>query len=111
MEMLEVIGWDTGMSGLAALLLIVGALLLGAVPQLIGESKFGVFEWLITSVAVLVGGWLGSEAFGEYSTWGYAFEGLYVWPALIGGVVLGVITDVIVRFSTGGTYTHEPRPV
>ena len=108
--MLELVGWDVGMSGYAALLLVVGAVLLGAVPQFIGEPKVG-YEWIFPAIGVLVGGWLGSEAFGRLSTWGAEFEGLYVLPALIGGIVLGAIVDVIVRYMTGGTYTHEPRPI
>jgi uncharacterized membrane protein YeaQ/YmgE (transglycosylase-associated protein family) len=108
--MLELIGWDVGMSGFAALLLVIGALLLGAVPQFIGEARIG-YEWVFTAVAVLVGGWLGSEAFGALSTWGAEFEGLFILPALIGGVVLGGIVDIVTRYVTGGSYTHEPRPI
>ena len=32
-------------------------------------------------------------------------------PALIGGVILGGIVDIVARYLTGGSYTHEPRPV
>ena len=108
--MFELFGWDIGMSGFAAILLIAGAVLLGAVPMLIGTATTG-FEWLVSAAAVLVGGWLGSEAFGALSTWGAEFEGLFVLPALIGGVVLGAIVDVVTRYVTGGSYTHEPRPI
>ena len=108
--MLDLFGWDVGMSTLAAILLVVGALLIGAIPQFIGEPRIG-FEWLFTAAAVLVGGWLGSEAFGTASTWGFEFEGLYVLPAIIGGVILGGVVDVVVRYLSGGSYTHEPRPV
>lgn len=108
--MFDLFGWEIGMSGLAAIVLIVGALLIGGVSQFIGDPRIG-YEWLFTAAAVLVGGWLGSEAFGAASTWGPAFEGLYIVPALIGGVVLGAIVDVIVRYLSGGTYRHEPRPI
>jgi hypothetical protein len=27
-------------------------------------------------------------------------------PALIGGLVLGLVVEVVTRFVTGGTYTH-----
>ncbi len=108
--MLELFGWNVGMTTFAALLLVVGALLISAVPQFIGETTFG-FEWIVAAAAVLVGGWIGSEALGAASTWGFAFEGLYVLPALIGGVILGVAVDAITRYTTGGSYTHAPRGI
>jgi hypothetical protein len=108
--MLELFGWDVGMSGLAVILLVAGALVIGAIPLFIGEARTG-FEWLATGAAVLVGGWLGSEAFGGISTFGPAFEGLYLVTALVGGVVLGAVADVAVRYVTGGTYTHVARPI
>ncbi|HET8571623.1 MAG TPA: hypothetical protein VFN14_07015 [Candidatus Limnocylindria bacterium] len=108
--MLELFDWNVGMSGIAVILLIAGALVLGAVPLFVGEPKTG-YEWLVSAAAVLVGGWLGSEAFGSLSTFGPAFDGLYLVTALIGGIVLGVVVDAAVRYMTGGSYTHAPRPV
>lgn len=108
--MLDLFGWDVGMSGLAVILLVAGALLIGAIPLFIGEARTG-YEWLATAAAVLVGGWLGSEAFGGISTFGPVFEGLYLVTAAIGGVVLGAVVDVAVRYVTGGSYTHAARPV
>lgn len=107
---MQLFGWDVGMTTFAAILLVVGAIILGAIPQFIGEARIG-FEWVFTVAAVLVGGWVGSEAFGTLSTWGPELEGLYVLPAIIGGVVLGAVVDVIVRYLSGGTYMHEPRPI
>lgn len=109
-EMLEIFGWNVGMSTFAAILLVIGAVLLGVIPQFIGEPKLAV-EWIFPMIGVLVGGWIGSEALGSLSTWGYAFEGLYVLPALIGGVVLGAAVDVVVRYVSGGSFVHEPRPI
>jgi uncharacterized membrane protein YeaQ/YmgE (transglycosylase-associated protein family) len=108
--MLELFDWNVGMSGLAVILLIAGALVLGAVPLFVGEPKTG-YEWLVSAAAVLIGGWLGSEAFGSLSTFGPAFDGLYLVTALIGGIVLGVIADAAMRYATGGSYTHAPRRV
>jgi uncharacterized membrane protein YeaQ/YmgE (transglycosylase-associated protein family) len=108
--MLELFDWNVGMSGIAVILLIAGALVLGALPLFVGEPKTG-YEWLVSAAAVLVGGWLGSEAFGSLSTFGPAFDGLYLVTALIGGIVLGVIADAAMRYATGGSYTHAPRPV
>lgn len=109
-EMLEIGSWNVGMSAIAAILLVAGSILLGAIPQFIGEPKLSL-EFLFPMAGVLVGAYLGSEAFGTLSTWGWEFQGLYVLPAIIGGVVLGAIVDVIVRFVTGGSFVHEPRPI
>ncbi len=65
----------------------------------------------MAAVAALIGGNIGSEALGTFSTWGYAFEGLYVLPALIGGVVLGFVVDAIIRYFTQGSYVHHAQPI
>ena len=83
--------------------------MIAAVVQYIGQVSFG-YEWAFAGIAALVGGWLGSEAFGTLSTWGPVLEGLYILPALIGAVVLGAVVDAVVRFSSGGAYL-APRPI
>ena len=108
--MIDLFGWNIGMGGVGLLLLVGGALVLGLIVQLIGETRTG-FEWLVAAVFAVAGGWLGSEAFGTASTVGPAIDGLYVLPALIGGVVVGGIVDVVVRTMTGGSYVHHPRPI
>jgi uncharacterized membrane protein YeaQ/YmgE (transglycosylase-associated protein family) len=98
------------MSLLAAILLVVGALAIGVIAHMIGEVTVG-FEWATTGLGALVGGYIGSEAFGTLSTWGVAFEGLYVLPALIGAIVVGAIVDATVRYLTEGRYTGALRPI
>ena len=66
--MLELGNWNVGMSTLAAVLLVAGALLVGAIAQFIGDGRAG-YHWAVVALATLVGGWLGSEAFGTFSTW------------------------------------------
>jgi uncharacterized membrane protein YeaQ/YmgE (transglycosylase-associated protein family) len=108
--MLELNVWNVGMSSLAAVLLIAGALLIGVITQFIGDVR--VYHWAVVTVAALVGGWLGSEAFGTLSTWGPVFEGLYIVPAFLGGLVLGLVADGLLRFSIeGGSYRHHPQPI
>ena len=51
-----------------------------------------------------------SAAFGTLSTCGTVFDGLYILPALIGGLVMGGVVDGLVRLFSGGTYL-EPRPI
>lgn len=108
--MFDLFGWDIGMTAFAAILLIFGAVVLGVIAQLVGEVTTG-WEGPVVAGAALFGGWLGSEAFGALSTWGLEFEGLFVLPALIGGIVLGFAVDAVVRFSTRGSYVHHPRPI
>ena len=108
--MLEIFGWNVGMGNLAVVLLLGGALVIGLIAQVIGETRTG-WEWLVAGIGALVGGWLGSEAFGSASTWGWAVENLYIFPALIGGVVVGAMADIFVRTVTGGSYIRHARPV
>jgi len=108
--MLELFGWDVGMTGWAVLLLIAGAVAIGAILQYVGDVTIG-YEWSIAALGAIVGGWLASEAFGTLSTWGWLWEGMYVLPALIGAVVLGFVVDLVVRFLTGGSLVHHPRPI
>lgn len=108
--MLDLFGWDVGMSTLAAVLLVGGAVVIGIASYFIGEVRVG-YEGFTTGLAALVGGYLGSEAFGTLSTWGWEIEGLFVLPAVIGAIIVGGIVDAVVRTSTKGTYTSEPRPI
>jgi uncharacterized membrane protein YeaQ/YmgE (transglycosylase-associated protein family) len=107
---LDLFGWDVGMSAYAAILLVAGAILIGVAAHFIGEVMTG-WEGPTAAVAALIGGYVGSEALGTLSTWGYAFEGLYVVPAIIGGILLGVVVDAVVRYSTHGSYVHHARPI
>jgi uncharacterized membrane protein YeaQ/YmgE (transglycosylase-associated protein family) len=107
--MLELFGWNVGMTLFEAIVLVLGAIIVGAIAQYIGRTVIG-YEWIFAATGALVGGWLGSEAFGAVSTWGPAIDGLYLVPALIGGVFLGAVVDAVARLLTGGTYM-EPRPV
>jgi uncharacterized membrane protein YeaQ/YmgE (transglycosylase-associated protein family) len=107
--MLDLFGWDVGMSTAAAAILLVGALVIGGITQIIGETR--AFHWLPVAAGAFLGGYLGSEAFGSLSTWGPEFEGLYIVPALIGGAIVGAIVDGLTRYAAHETYVSEPRPI
>ena len=107
--MLDLFGWDVGMSTAAAAILLVGALVIGGITQIIGETR--AFHWLPVAAGAFLGGYLGSEAFGSLSTWGPEFEGLYIVPALIGAGILGAIVDGLTRYAAHESYLPEPGPV
>jgi uncharacterized membrane protein YeaQ/YmgE (transglycosylase-associated protein family) len=98
------------MGGWALATLIGGGLLIGIIAQFIGDTTSG-WEWLPVALAAVVGGWIGSESLGSASTWGPVMQDLYMLPALIGGIVLGGVLDVVTRYATGGHYVHAPHPV
>lgn len=93
---------DMGVWG--AVLLIVGALVIGVAAQFIGDVKTN-YHWIIVAVAALIGGLFASEFIVDWRTFEPVWEGLALIPALIGGLVVGVIVDVIARYATGGSYT------
>jgi uncharacterized membrane protein YeaQ/YmgE (transglycosylase-associated protein family) len=110
MEMLDLFGWNVGMTAWAVVALIAGAVIIGIVLQYVGDVTNG-YEWSVAGLAAIVGGWLGSEAFGVGSEWGYSWEGMYIFPAIIGAIVLGFVVDLVVRYATGGSLVHHPRPI
>ena len=92
---LELGGW---------VLLVVGGLAFGAIAQLIGETRTG-FEWLVDAVAFGVGALVASEFIIDFRTFEPVWAGLAIVPALIGGLVIGLIVEVATRLMTGGSYT------
>ena len=92
---LGLIGWA---------ILIVGALVFGIAAQFVGRARTG-FEWLIDAVAAFAGALIASEFIVAWRGFEPVYEGLAIIPAIAGGLVLGVIVEVVTRFSTGGRYT------
>ncbi|HSM38818.1 MAG TPA: hypothetical protein VK838_05740, partial [Candidatus Limnocylindrales bacterium] len=72
--MLELFGWEVGMTAWAVIALIAAAVIIGIVLQYVGDVTNG-YEWSVAGRAAIVGGWLGSEALGGLSTWGVEWEG------------------------------------
>ncbi|HEY8439109.1 MAG TPA: hypothetical protein VIK65_10905 [Candidatus Limnocylindrales bacterium] len=86
------------------ILLVGGALVVGVIAQFVGAPRTG-YEWLITAVAAGVGALFVSEFVTAWRTFEPVFDGLALVPALVGGLVVGVIADMLTRYSTGGTYS------
>ena len=87
--------------------LIVGALLFGAVAQIVGETRTG-FEWLGDAIAAAIGALFASEFIVAWRTFEPTWDGLALVPALLGGVVVGLVVEVATRYLTGGTYSGRP---
>lgn len=86
-------------------LLIVGAVVFGAIAQFIGETRTG-YEWLVDAIAAAIGGLVASEFIVAWQATGPVWDGLALVPALIGGLVAGLVVEVATRYLTGGHYTH-----
>ena len=80
--------FELGWAGWAVL--IVGALVFGVVAQLIGETRTG-FEWLIDAIAFGVGALVASEFIIAWQTFEPVHDGLALVPALLGGLVVGIV--------------------
>jgi uncharacterized membrane protein YeaQ/YmgE (transglycosylase-associated protein family) len=94
---------DLGLGGFV--LVIIGGLIFGGVALLIGEPRTG-YEGLVDGIAFCVGAIVASECITAFQDSGPMFDGLAVLPALAGGIVVGLVVEIVTRFVTGGTYTH-----
>jgi uncharacterized membrane protein YeaQ/YmgE (transglycosylase-associated protein family) len=92
--------------GLVAwIVVIVGALLFGVIAQYIGEARTG-YEWLVDAMAFGIGAVGASEFIIGWQKFEPVFDGLALVPALIGGLVVGVVVELLTRYVTGGSYSH-----
>jgi hypothetical protein len=90
------------------LLLIAAALVFGVVAQFVGDATTG-YEWLVDGIAAVAGGLIASEFIVGMRTFAPVWDGLALVPALIGGLIVGVIVELATRYLTGGTYLgHRP---
>lgn len=86
------------------ILLAAGAIVLAFAGEAIGRRRFGAEPWLVALGAV-IGGFAASEYLGAASTWGWQVDGLYVFPALIGAVIVGGLVELLIRALISGTET------
>ncbi|HSL77261.1 MAG TPA: hypothetical protein VK867_09960 [Candidatus Limnocylindrales bacterium] len=93
-----------------ALVLVIGAIAFGIVAQFVGQTRTG-YEWLVVAVAAALGALVASEFIVDWRAFEPVWEGLALVPALIGGLVVGLLVEVATRFMTGGTYTGRPVSV
>jgi hypothetical protein len=83
--------------------LIVGSVVLGVGIQLFGTPTFG-YEWLVTAIVGGVGAFAASEFVVGFRTWEPLFDGLALIPAVLAGIVFGVIAAAALRVLTTDSY-------
>jgi uncharacterized membrane protein YeaQ/YmgE (transglycosylase-associated protein family) len=103
MELAIALGWG------GWVVVLVAALVFGVAAQLIGETRTG-YEWLVDGVAFALGAVIASEFVVGWRAIEPVWDGLALLPAVIGGLVLGVLVEIITRYLTGGRYTTHHRP-
>ncbi len=91
-------------------LLIAAALVFGIVAQYIGETRTG-YEWLVDAIAFAIGALVASEFVTAWRAIEPVWDQMALVPALLGGLVLGVVVEVVTRFATGGRYTLHHGPM
>jgi uncharacterized membrane protein YeaQ/YmgE (transglycosylase-associated protein family) len=89
------------------IVLILGALAFGVIAQFVGETRLG-YEWLIDAIGAGIGALVASEFIVAWQTVEPVWDGLAIIPAVIGGLVVGLIVEVVTRLATGGTYVGHP---
>ena len=92
------------------LVLLAGALLFGVIAQFIGDVRTG-YEWLFDFAAAALGAVIASEFVISLRTYEPVWDGLAIVPAVIGGLVLGIVVELATRYLTGGRYTTRPMAV
>ena len=96
--------FDLGLAGFA--LLIIGALVFAVVAPLLGRSV--EFEGVVDALAAFAGAFVASEFVIAWQTIEPVWDGVALIPALIGGLVVGVVADLFVRIVLGGTPSSRP---
>lgn len=88
------------------IVVILAALAFGVIAQYVGEARTG-YEWLIDAVAFAIGAVVASEFIVGLRTFEPVYDGLALVPALVGGLAVGLVVEVITRYLTGGHYTGQ----
>lgn len=99
------IGIELGVGG--GILIALAAVAFGVVAQFIGETRTG-YEWLVDGIAFAIGAVFASEFITAWRAFEPVWDGVALVPALIGGLVVGVVVEVATRMITGGTYSGRP---
>ncbi len=88
------------MGALALTVIVVAGLVFGFGVQYFTHPRTRI-DWLFVAIATGVGAYLGGEVLtSAFATMagGPEFDGLFIVPAAITGLVLGMVTDAVVRY-------------
>lgn len=88
-------------------LLIGSSIVFGLIVQFLGRTETG-WQWLGGAIAFFVGALFASEAVMAWTTIEPIWEGVALIPALVGGLVVGILVDLGTRYVTGGSPFHRP---
>jgi hypothetical protein len=89
------------------ILLIVASIVFGAVAQFVGDTR-AVYEWFVDAIAFAFGAIVASEFIVALQTVEPVWGGIAILPALVGGLIVGLVVEVATRAMTGGSYSHRP---
>ncbi len=95
------------MGAWGVVVLVVGALVLAIASETIGSRRPG-WEFLVVAAGAVIGGFVASEWLGDAGTWGWEVDGLFVFSALIGAVIVGGLVEVVLRIVIPSP--RMPRP-
>jgi hypothetical protein len=99
MEFTFSLGWI----GLAVL--VVGSVVVGVIYHLIGTPNMS-YEWLVSSIGAFIGGFVASEWIVGFREFAPVTDGLALVPALLGGLIVGVVFAAATRLF----FTEELAP-
>lgn len=85
--------------------LVVGGAILGLIGQLIQGARFP-YEWVATGIGAVVGGFIARELPNWAAGQSPEFGGLFVLPALVGGLVGGAIVWLVARNTGSAPVGH-----
>jgi uncharacterized membrane protein YeaQ/YmgE (transglycosylase-associated protein family) len=85
-------------------LLIVVAVVVGVVAQVIGTPRFG-YDWVMAAIGAAVGAFVAGQYLGVFTAWGPQFDGVYLLPAALGGIIVAAAVEAMVRMTAPSTTT------
>ncbi|HLO35854.1 MAG TPA: hypothetical protein VK194_07220 [Candidatus Deferrimicrobium sp.] len=92
---MTILGW---------IIVVVASLIVGVVAQYVLKAESMPYRWALTAVATFIGAAVASEMLFNGTT--PELEGMALWPAIIGGLVVGIVVDLVAvyfsRQSAGG---------
>lgn len=87
------------MQGWGYVILIVGAIVIGALAQYLVREHLG-YEGIVTAIGAGIGGYVGGAFhLGGLAGWGTAYYGLAIFPALIGGLIIAAAVEVVMYYA------------